>query len=71
MTVRKNKLALFFQMSILLGSGVLLGLTNCQKAATKEAAPPVIVEISEVQVQDVPIYSEWTASLGRALILPK
>jgi membrane fusion protein (multidrug efflux system) len=59
----KNKLALFFQLSILLGSIVMLGLTSCQKAVTKEAPPPVTVEISEVQVQDVPIYSEWIASL--------
>ncbi|HMK64805.1 MAG TPA: efflux RND transporter periplasmic adaptor subunit, partial [Thermodesulfobacteriota bacterium] len=60
---RKNKLVLFFQIGFFLGSGVMLGLTGCQKAVTKEAPPPVTVEISEVLVQDVPIYSEWTASL--------
>jgi membrane fusion protein, multidrug efflux system len=44
--------------------GVLLCLNmGCKKAPVKEAPAIVTVEVSDVQVRDVPIHSEWTTSL--------
>jgi membrane fusion protein, multidrug efflux system len=59
---RGNRLGVFFRLQILIGVGVLLLFTGCQKKAVKEIPPIATVEVAEVLVRDVPIHSEWTAS---------
>ncbi len=58
----KDRLRSSLGLSILIISGLLLLTAGCQKAQTKEALSVPSVEVSEVVVKDVPIYSEWTAS---------
>ncbi len=60
--VRGKRLTVFSRVSVLLLLGITLLSQGCRKTATKEAAPTMTVEVSDVLVKDVPIYSEWTAS---------
>jgi membrane fusion protein (multidrug efflux system) len=58
----KNKVGLFLGVSILTMSLLMLLTAGCKKAQTKEAPSVPFVDVAQVMVKDVPIYSEWTAS---------
>ncbi len=42
--------------------GIILLLTGCEKAHTRNAFIAPVVEVANVTRKDVPVYSEWTAS---------
>ncbi len=66
---RLRNLSYIFVVLFLLLIGV-----GCEKKPTSAAPPPPEVEIASVEVQDVPIYSEWVAQLNgdtNAQITPK
>jgi len=60
--VRGKRLTVLYRVSVLLLLGMAFFNQGCHKTATKEATPILTVEVSDVLVRDVPIYSEWTAS---------
>ncbi len=53
--------ALLAAVFLLCGSGFLL--PGCKKAQTKETPALPIVEVVKVLRRDIPVYSEWTASI--------
>jgi membrane fusion protein, multidrug efflux system len=48
---------------LLIMLGLIVLLTGCKQDSKKETPPVPLVEVVNVKVKDVPIYSEWTASL--------
>src|SRR5713226_3926821 len=42
---------------------VLIGLVGCNSSKPASAPPPPTVEVASVIQQDVPIYTEWVATL--------
>jgi membrane fusion protein, multidrug efflux system len=59
---RGNRCPFFFGINLIMTVIMIFLTIGCKKAPIKEAPPPVTVEVSEVLVRDVPIYSQWTAS---------
>ena len=60
--IRGKRLTVLSGVSVLLLIGMTFLSLGCQKTPTKEAPPTMTVEVSDVLVKDVPVYSEWTAS---------
>ncbi|MCX5814540.1 MAG: efflux RND transporter periplasmic adaptor subunit [Proteobacteria bacterium] len=58
----KDKTGLFFYVGVLIVSGIALLSSGCKNSQTKEAGSAPTVEVAEVLVRDIPVYSEWTAS---------
>lgn len=58
----KCKVAEFFCGSFLMIFIATLLLPGCERAGTRDASAPPMVEVAEVTRKDVPLYSEWTAS---------
>ena len=58
----KGKAELFCCMGVLILSGMVLFFSGCRNSRTGEAQPTPIVEVAQVIVKDIPVYSEWTAS---------
>ena len=59
---RKDKVAKIFCASFVAILGMALLVPGCQRARTTETSTSPTVEVVEVIKNDVPIYSEWTAS---------
>ena len=62
MTTSRKKF-LFLRAAIFPIFGLILLLPACRKAQTTENASPPVVEVVKVLQRDVPVYSEWTASI--------
>lgn len=58
----KNKAGLLCCVGIVIIAGVSVVLSGCKNGQTREVPPVPTVEVAEVIVKDVPVYSEWTAS---------
>jgi membrane fusion protein, multidrug efflux system len=62
--VGKDRGAKVFIASVLMVMiGSTLFLSGCKKAETKEAPSPPSVEVVDVLQKDVPVYTEWVASM--------
>lgn len=61
--VRGDKRRGIVWMGLFSSLGLIVWLMGCQKEAKKEAPPIPTVEVAQVRVKDVPIYTEWTTSL--------
>jgi membrane fusion protein, multidrug efflux system len=63
--IRLTKSRISFLRSLIIGMGIFLVIFTgaCGKKETTAPPPPVPVEVIEVVQKDVPIYSEWVASL--------
>jgi len=53
----------FCSISILIILGATFLLSGCKKDQSKDAVPPPIVEVADVIQKNVPVYSEWVASM--------
>ncbi len=62
-TMKARRNGLFPWAAILLICGIALFFPGCKKAQTTERPSPPIVEVATVLQRDVPVYSEWTASI--------
>jgi len=59
---RGNRCSILYGINLIMTVVIIFMAIGCKKTPVKEASPPVTVEVSDVLVRDVPIYSEWTAS---------
>ncbi len=60
--VWRDRVASFCYMGILMIFGAALLLSGCKKGQGRETSLPPTVEVAEVIVKDVPVYTEWIAS---------
>jgi membrane fusion protein (multidrug efflux system) len=58
----KNRFAALCSTGLLMAIILLIGISGCKKAQTREAPPAPVVEVASVIKKDVPLYTEWTAS---------
>jgi membrane fusion protein, multidrug efflux system len=61
--VRGNRWTRSAWTGLLILLGLIVLLSGCKQESKKEPPPVPTVEVVDVKVKDVPIYSEWTASL--------
>jgi membrane fusion protein, multidrug efflux system len=57
-----NRCSTLCGVSIIAAVTILFGLAGCKKAQTREAPSSPTVEVASVIKNDVPLYTEWTAS---------